>query len=329
MVQLRVPAPFLNINMKKIAITVGDPTGIGPEIVIKTLKKYQFPVTLVIYGSITGEIKLPNLKNITTVDEIDKDDNTLFWIQVTKGHLFTPGQPSHESGLAAYEALQMACSDALIGEVDAIVTAPVSKHFIQLSYPDFIGQTEFFAKMSNTEDVVMSFFSDKLVAGLLTTHCSLSEVASSLTKDMICKKIEIINTSLQRYFKILKPELALLGINPHAGEEGAFGSEEQRVMIPAIAQSQKMGIKITGPFPADTFFAGNYKKYDMIISAYHDQVLIPFKMLSFDEGVNVTLGLPFIRASVDHGTAFDIAGKGIASEKSLVAAINLAIKMSS
>lgn len=329
MVQLRVPAPFVYTNMKKIAITVGDPTGIGPEIVIKALTNNSFAHTLIIYGTFPIGIELPHMNQIITIDEVDPHKKDLYWIQVDEERSFYPAKPSKESGIAAYETMQRACTDALAGKLDAIVTGPVSKHYIQISNPNFIGHTELFAHMSNTTDVVMSFFSKKIAVGLLTTHCGLSEVSSLITKDNIVTKIEIIYNALQRYFKISKPVLALLGLNPHAGEEGAFGNEEQQIMIPAIEELQKKGIDITRPYPADTFFAGNYQKYDMIISAYHDQVLIPFKMLSFDKGVNVTLGLPFVRTSVDHGTAFDIAGKGIASEKSMQAAIERAIHMCS
>jgi len=313
--------------MKKIAITTGDPAGIGPEVVIKALKKNKFQHTIIVYGAFSEKVTIPELRKIKSIDEIDSTVKSLYWIPISKENSFVPAKPSKESGIAAYESLQRSCTDALAGKINALVTAPVSKHFIQLSHPDFIGHTEFFAQRSSTKDVVMSFFSDKITVGLLTTHCGLSQVSSFLTEEMILTKVEIINNALERYFKISKPTLALLGLNPHAGEEGAFGHEEQQVMIPAVDELKKKGIDINGPYPADTFFARNYEKFDMIISAYHDQALIPFKMLSFDVGVNVTLGLPFIRTSVDHGTAFDIAGKGIASDNSLKHAVKLAMRM--
>jgi len=173
----------------------------------------------------------------------------------------------------------------------------------------------------------MSFFSDKINVGLLTTHCALSEVSNFLTTDTIIKKIRIMSNSLQNYLHIVSPEFAVLGLNPHAGENGAFGSEDQKIIMPVVKMLRDEGMNITGPFPSDTFFTGAYSHYDMIIAPYHDQGLIPFKMLAFDAGVNVTLGLPYVRTSVDHGTAFDIAGTNTASEISLLSAIKFAEKM--
>ncbi len=316
--------------MKKIAITLGDPTSIGPEIVHKALNTHDFGHNIIIlYGAFPDKLKNNDLVRIKSPDEIQNITKNLFWIPISDECLFRSGDPSLESGRTAYLSIERAAIDAARGLVNAVVTAPVSKHYVQLSYPDFIGHTELLARISGASGVVMSFFSNKLKVGLLTTHCSLKEVASRISIQMINRKVAIIHEALAGAFKIKKPKLALLGLNPHAGERGAFGCEEQHIMIPALNDLKRKGIDISGPYPADTFFTGEYQKYDMIISAYHDQVLIPFKMLAFDEGVNVTLGLPFARTSVDHGTAFDIAGKDIASEKSLVAAIDLAISMCS
>jgi len=238
------------------------------------------------------------------------------------------GKPSFLSGRIAYETIKKAGEDACASKIDAIVTCPVSKHYIQLSYPDFIGHTEFFAKQAHTGTVVMSFFSDNLHIALLTTHIALKDVPQHLNITSIVRKTQLFYRALQKYLLIDSPTVALLGVNPHCGEEGAFGDEEKEILQPAIGKLRRLGINnVDGPFPADTFFATKYKDYSGIVAVYHDQGLIPFKLLSFGKGVNVTLGLPYIRTSVDHGTAFDIAGKGIASPQSLVCALDLAIKM--
>ena len=314
--------------MKKIGITIGDPTGIGPEITLKVINSYTVRNTIIVYGSFPIGSKIDNLIKISDIREIKKfPESNLFWIPTFQDYGFKPGKPSKQSGLSTYNAIKSASEDALKKKIDAIVTGPLSKHFVQLTYPDFIGHTEFFANQSSTENFVMSFFSEKINVALLTTHLALKDVSKNLEKNKIINQIRLINNSLKKFFHIKKPKLALLGLNPHSGEQGSFGDEEQNIFIPVIKQLNEEGVFIDGPFPADTFFAGNSQKYDIIITAYHDQGLIPFKMLSFDKGVNVTLGLPYIRTSVDHGTAFDIAGKNVASEKSMLAALNLAEKM--
>ena len=313
--------------MAKIALTLGDPSGIGPEIVLKVLEKHSFDHTIILYGVFPENIHISKFLKISNIQGVSNISKEIYWIPSGEDLCFNSGKPSKETGIASYNAIKKAGEDALNGYIDAIVTAPISKHYIQLSLSDFIGHTEFFAHQANNADVVMSFFSDKLNVGLLTTHCAVSEVSSYLNIDSVVDKILIINNALKKYFRIAIPKLVLLGLNPHAGENSAFGNEEIKILKPAIKALRTQGVEINGPYPADTFFTGDYQKFDMIISPYHDQGLIPFKMLSFDTGVNVTLGLPYIRTSVDHGTAFDIAGKGIASDRSLFEAITLAIKM--
>jgi len=313
--------------MALIGITIGDPTGIGPEIIKKALSAYKLKHKVVIYGALPDSVVLDNITIISNSKEIKKADSNVPWYPVLKDEKYIPGNSSKASGLAAYSAIKKAGEDALNGYIDAIVTAPISKHYIQLSHPDFIGHTEFFANQAKCSEVVMCFFSDKLNVGLLTTHCALSDVASQLDVEKVVIKINIINNALKKFFHISHPKLALLGLNPHAGEKGAFGSEELQILKPAMGILQDQDVDITGPYPADTFFACDYSSYNMIIAPYHDQGLIPFKMLAFDKGVNVTLGLPYIRTSVDHGTAFAIAGKNKASERSLLSAIALAEKM--
>ena len=314
--------------MKKIGITIGDPTGIGPEIILKVVNSYSGKNTIIVYGNFPIGSKIDNLIKISDIIEIQNlPESNLFWIPTFQDYGFKPGKPSKFSGLSAYNAIKTAGEDALKKKIDAIVTGPLSKHFIQLTYPDFVGHTEFFANQSSTENFVMSFFSEKFNVALLTTHIALKNVSKNLEKNKIINQIRLINQSLKKYFNIKNPKLALLGLNPHSGEEGSFGDEEQRIFKPIIKQLNEEGFYIYGPFAADTFFAGDFPKYDIIISSYHDQGLIPFKMLSFDKGVNVTLGLPYIRTSVAHGTAFDIAGKNIASEKSMSEALKLAEMM--
>ncbi|MCK4357770.1 MAG: 4-hydroxythreonine-4-phosphate dehydrogenase PdxA [Candidatus Cloacimonetes bacterium] len=314
--------------MRKIGITIGDPTGIGPEITLKVINSYSGTNTIIVYGRFPISSKIDNLIKICDISEIQNfPGSNLFWIPTFQDYEFNPGKPSKLSGLSAYNAIKKAGEDAFKKDINVIVTGPLSKHYIQLTYPDFIGHTEFFANQSSTEIFVMSFFSEKINVALLTTHLALKDVSKNLEKNKIINQIRLINNSLKKFFHIKKPKLALLGLNPHSGEQGSFGDEEQKIFISVIKQLNEEGIFIDGPFPADTFFAGNYQRYDIIISAYHDQGLIPFKMLSFGSGVNVTFGLPYIRTSVDHGTAFDIAGKNIASEKSMLAALKLAEKI--
>ncbi len=313
---------------KKIGLTIGEPTGIGPEIILKAIEKLSEKNIIVIYGNFPPTSKTNSLIEISKISEINKfPDRNKFWIQIHPEEKFEFGNPSKMSGIAAFETIKIAGKDALNGELNAIVTGPISKSHIQLTYPDFIGHTEFFAKQANSKNFVMSFFSKKINIALLTTHLALNEVSKNLSIDKIENQIKLIHKALRKYLKFSCPKLALLAVNPHCGENGAFGNEEQKILIPVIKNLAKEGIFIEGPFSADTFFTKKYQKYDMIISPYHDQGLIPFKMLSFGSGVNVTFGLPYIRTSVDHGTAFDIAGKNIASEKSLLAAFKLADKM--
>ncbi len=313
--------------MAIIGITIGDPTGIGPEIIKKVLSAYKLKHKIVIYGELPDSVVFDEIAIISNSEEIKQADSNVLWYPVMKEEKFISGNPSKASGIAAYSAIKKAGEDALNGYIDAVVTAPLSKHHIQISHSDFIGHTEFFAHQAHDAEVVMSFFSDKLNVGLLTTHCAVSDISSYLNIDSVVAKILIINYALKKYFHIANPKLGLLGFNPHAGENGAFGKEEIKILKPAINALRTQGVEIDGPYPADTFFARDFHTFDMIVSPYHDQGLIPFKMLSFDTGVNVTLGLPYIRTSVDHGTAFGIAGKDQASERSLLSAIALAEKM--
>ncbi|NQV19467.1 MAG: 4-hydroxythreonine-4-phosphate dehydrogenase PdxA [Armatimonadetes bacterium] len=312
------------MKMKKIAVTSGDPAGIGPEIISKALRFYHLKkdVIYIVYGKL---YPFDDGNEIMKIDDIDKAESTgqIYWIEIDQPNVET-GKPSKISGEIAYSILERCAQDLNAGKLEAVVTCPISKEAIQKTHPDFIGHTEFFAEKSNTEDVIMSFWGPHFNLALLTTHHALKNISNQLTEEFLFSKLNLIHKEVSKLIE--KPKMAMLGLNPHAGEAGAFGKEDiliQSVLKRLISQN----IKIDGPFPADTFFALKAANYDLIISAYHDQGLIPFKMISAEEGVNVTLGLPFVRTSVEHGTAYDIAGKNKASEKSLEKAIHFAEKM--
>lgn len=310
--------------MRKIAITTGDPAGIGPEIVSKALRFLALPdnFILIVYGKLISYQSGNKIKKIDAVNEA-LSSKMIYWKEIDESNI-TVGKPTRISGETAYKILKYCANDLKKGWLDAVVTGPVCKEAIQLSQPDFIGHTEFFADKANKHNVIMSFWGQHFNLALLTTHLSTRSVSDLLTSSFVEMKLKTIYHEVNKYLPA--PKMAMLAINPHAGENGAFGLEDETIKK-VLKKLKDENITIDGPFPADTFFAYHVKNYNFIISAYHDQGLIPFKMLSSEEGVNVTLGLPFIRTSVDHGTAFDIAGKNIASEKSLKSAINLAIMM--
>lgn len=308
--------------MKKIAITTGDPAGIGPEISSKSIRflKLRKDVIFIVYGQIDIFDDGNLIKKILHVDEATSPKK-IYWIEIRDDSIEV-GKPSKESGRITYKILTTCADDLNMGNLDAIVTAPVSKNAIRYTQPNFIGHTEFFASRSNTQNVVMSFWGPYFNLALLSTHIAVSSISNFLNTEPLKPKFRLIYT--QAHKRINNPKIAMLAVNPHAGEQSAFGNEDQLISS-ILKELEDEDIIIDGPFPADTFFATKAAKYDMIISAYHDQGLIPFKMISAEEGVNVTLGLPFIRTSVDHGTAYDIAGKGVASERSLQLAIDFAV----
>ncbi|MCK4311139.1 MAG: 4-hydroxythreonine-4-phosphate dehydrogenase PdxA, partial [Candidatus Cloacimonetes bacterium] len=310
--------------MKRIAITTGDPAGIGFEITSKVLRFLELKknIIYIVYGKLK---RFKDGNEICEIDNISKaiSPDKIYWIEINSKNI-TIGKPTKESGKIAYEILRRCAEDLNSKKLDAVVTCPISKEAIHLIHPDFIGHTEFFAKKSGTKDVIMSFWGPYFNLALLTTHIAVSEVSKTLSKDIQKTKLKLIYEEVSKIIK--SPKMAMLAINPHAGESGAFGLED--ILVKSVLDElAEENINIDGPFPADMFFSRKATEYDLIISAFHDQGLIPFKMISTEEGVNVTLGLPFIRTSVDHGTAFDIAGKGIASEKSLLQAIRFAEKL--
>jgi len=324
-----------------IGITMGDPAGIGPEIIIKALSsKGIFDICgPVVFGD--QAILERELKNDRTSFEVLSSGsikNAVFssgTIPIIPVSLLNPdqtifGKPDKKTGTAMAEYIKKAVQCTMAGEIDAIVTAPISKKLLQDSGNNFPGHTEMLAHLTNTKEVVMMLAGSTLRVVLVTIHCALNEVASSLNPDRILRTITITNQNLKNYFRIKKPRIAVASLNPHAGEYGLFGSEEKEIIIPAINRAKDMDIDASGPYPSDTLFHSASKgKFDAVVCMYHDQGLIPLKLLHFEDGVNITLGLPIIRTSVDHGTAYDIAGKGIADPSSLISAVKTAVEMSS
>ena len=299
--------------MKKIAISSGDPAGIGQEIINKAFKFYpkNDDLIYIVYGNANSK----QFHQITIPEEAI-DPNIFYLIKIDKE--VNMGEISKEAGEVAYEILTRISDDLNSKKIDAVVTTAVCKEAIQLSHSDFIGHTEFFAQNSSTKNVIMSFWGPYFNLALMTTHVSLCELSDVLSAEYMEDKLRLIHSEVIKYNPNSK--IAVLGINPHAGENGAFGKDDL-VLEKVLNKLADDDIILYGPFPADTFFAGKFSNYDWVVSAYHDQGLIPFKMISFEQGVNVTLGLPYVRTSVDHGTAFDIAGKNIASENSLIVAM--------
>ncbi len=320
-----------------IGITMGDPAGIGPEIILKTLRRplVQSLCRPVVFGTarflddpaVCGRSQ-PDCEIIEAPAEASFRKGKVCIVEVEASRRIRVGKKSASSGRAALAYLDRAIQCCLRNEIGALVTAPVSKAAIRMAGKhDFIGHTEYLAQAADANSVVMMFYGKRLKVTLVTTHLPLRNVASTINGESILMAIGLSNDVLKR-LGISSPRIGVAGLNPHAGEEGAFGDEDGCIIAPAVRRARRRGIQVNGPLPADTLFYAAYKgEYDLIVSMYHDQALAPFKMISFEDGVNMTLGLPFVRTSVDHGTAFDIAGRGIASEKSLIEAITLAAKL--
>jgi 4-hydroxythreonine-4-phosphate dehydrogenase len=308
-----------------IGITMGDPNGISPEIVVKAVNSSEIRniCTPVIFGSneiLESAAKLTGLK--TNCDIYDPSN--------FKNADLKTSRVDRKAGEASIAYIRRAVKAAMSGEVDAIVTAPISKESTHLAGSKFPGHTEMLKDLTGTKEVVMMFDGGKFRVVLVTIHTALREVPRLITKERVLSVITITHRSLVQQFKIPKPKIVVCGLNPHAGESGAFGDEEIVHISPAIAEARKMGISITGPLPADTlFYYANTGKWDAVVAMYHDQGLIPFKMLFFNVGVNLTLGLPIIRTSPDHGTAFNIAWKGVADPSSMIAAVGIASRLAS
>jgi 4-hydroxythreonine-4-phosphate dehydrogenase len=320
-----------------IGVSMGDPAGIGPEVVLKaalrkpsscllvvlgdastlqeTAQRCHLPVTVVpwrlgdVYPTAADALPVIELSQLTTSER-------------------QPGQPTPAGGEASYRYVETGIRLALEKRVQGLVTAPISKAMWHAAGRMYPGHTELLADLTQTPEVRMMLVGKQLRVILVTTHLALAQVPSALSSERIFRTIAMTTAHLTRFHGIERPRLAVAGLNPHAGENGVFGDEEEKIVTPAILQAQAAGLNASGPFPADSVFVRAVRgEFDGVICLYHDQGLIPFKLLSWEDGVNVTIGLPIVRTSPDHGTAFDIAGKGVADPRSLQAALTLAVEM--
>ena len=319
----------------KIGISVGDVNGIGLEVILKTLSEAKIfdYCTPIVYGhtkvasyhrkalgisdftfNVIGSAEAANPKKANLIN---------CWEEDVKIEL---GVANETGGKYALLSLEKATEDLIGGQIDALVTAPINKHNIQSENFSFPGHTEYLQERSKSKDVLMFLMNDKLRVGVVTGHIPVADVPQSITKEKIVKKLQLMNESLKKDFWIEKPKIAVLGLNPHAGDNGLLGKEEQEIISPAIQEAFDKGIICFGPFPADGFFGkGSYKQFDGVLAMYHDQGLIPFKTIAFGSGVNYSAGLSVVRTSPDHGTGYDIAGKDLADPSSFMEAIFAAI----
>lgn len=320
-----------------LALTMGDPAGIGPEIAIKALSSTSLPqrCRVFIIGDSTvleqaaqfSSTTLP-LHTMQSVDDLAENSINVFPLHQIKPADFTVGKVNAHCGKAAYAYIVKAIELARAGRIDGVVTNPISKSALQKAGINFPGHTEIFAHMTNTLNCSMMFLLDSVGVVHVTTHCSLREAIEQINHKRVYRNILLLNTALQS-LGFTQPRIAVGGLNPHAGENGLFGTEEQEHIIPAINQAMAEGIAVSGPYPPDTVFMRAFRgEFNGIVSMLHDHGFVALKSRDFDHGVNITIGLPIIRTSVGHGTAFDIAGTGKASEKSLLAAINAAYALS-
>jgi len=306
----------------KIAISMGDINGIGPEVALKLIDSSSLDFEPIFIGS----QKAIDFYLRTFDNTLDLNTSQLHLID---SHLeVKPGTISGESGELAMKCVERGIDLCMSGDADAFVTAPISKEAIHLADFDFPGHTEFLAHKTGTERVLMIMISEDLRVCVFTKHIPVSQISAKIVAKDIAKDLKLLSSTLQSDFGIASPRIAVFGLNPHAGEGGDIGMEEIDQIIPAIESLKNEAGSFEGPFPADGFFGtGQQSEFDGIMAMYHDQGLVPFKSLSFNKGVNYTGGLPIIRCSPDHGTAFDIAGKGIAKHGSMVAATSLAIEV--
>ncbi|MEN7548678.1 4-hydroxythreonine-4-phosphate dehydrogenase PdxA [Rapidithrix thailandica] len=318
----------------RIGITIGDINGIGPEIIIKVLqdKRIANLITPIIYGS--GKV-LTKYKRLLNLEEFSYHQyNTNSYLNEKKPNVVNcwhdsaeiqPGKVVEQAGKYALQAMQRATEDLRNDFLDAVVTCPINKANMPKDEFPFKGHTDYYTSEFEAQNSLMVMCSEQLKIAVLTDHIPLTEVKKFVTRERLINKVEVLEKMLKDDFGIQKPKIAVLGLNPHAGEEGLLGNEEQEVISPTLSELHKKGHLVFGPYPADGFFASlTHQKFDAVLAMYHDQGLIPFKILAFEEGVNYTAGLPIVRTSPDHGTAYNIAGKGIAHEGSLREAIFMA-----
>jgi len=322
-------------DVPRVVVTLGDPAGIGPEIVVKALTSPDRPPCRPLACGSPVELRRAIARLGVDVEVVVQETppadaaftGTLYCHPsgIKDGTPVTPGQASAIAGRQAIAAIETATALCLAGHADALVTAPIHKRAMHLAGGIYPGHTEMLAALTRRDEVAMMLVGGPLRVTLVTIHEPLANVASLIT----AKRVTAVTRLTHRWLVdtgIVAPRIAVCGLNPHAGEGGDIGREETQIITPAVAALREVGIAVTGPLPADTLFHAAYRgDYDAVIAMYHDQGLTPLKMIAFDEGVNVTLGLPFPRTSPDHGTAFDIAGQGIARPDSLLAALRLAV----
>jgi 4-hydroxythreonine-4-phosphate dehydrogenase len=329
------------MNSKPVALTLGEPAGIGPDITIAAWlrrNELQLPPFYLIGDKEFIDRRARSLGIALNTSAATPDTAARLFADalpvVADGHPVTaePGRPDEASAPAAIASIRHAVADVMAGRASAVVTNPIAKSVLYRAGFKHPGHTEFLAELATAGGKiplpVMMLWSETLAVVPVTIHLPLREAITTLTTDLIVETARITAADMKARFGIARPRLALSGLNPHAGEDGSLGKEDQAIIAPAVQRLREAGINARGPLPADTMFhVAARKTYDCAICMYHDQALIPIKTLAFDEGVNVTLGLPFIRTSPDHGTAFDIAGSGRANPSSLIAALRLAARM--
>ena len=319
-----------------VGITQGDGNGIGYEVIIKALADERMLdlCTPVIYGSskIFGFYKkqIHDIENINTnviTSAKDVHAKRVNIVNCLPENVFVePGQPTPESAKSAMTSLSKAVEDIKAGYIDVLVTAPINKRAMSSEGFGYTGHTEYLEQQLGVDEVAMIMVCDRLKVGVLTGHVSLKDVPSMITVDRILGKLRLMKHSLQKDFGIDAPKIAVLGLNPHCGDGGLLGDEEQQIILPAIKAAAEEDILAYGPYSADGFFGlGNYSRFDAVLAMYHDQGLTPFKSLAFEDGVNYTAGLPIVRTSPDHGTAYEMAGRDLADPRSMKAAIYAAI----
>ncbi len=320
--------------MKKLAITTGDPGGIGPEVVVKALPAISGECLPIVIGDLSvikeavSAFRVPlAIRKIERVDEAVSSPASLWCIHSGSLSTFKRGKPDKENGAACVRYIRKAVGLAVEKRVDGVVTAPISKEAVKLAGFPWPGHTEMLAELTGAKEYAMMLAGGPLKVILVTIHTALRNVPGLVTKERVLQTIRLARKACDM-LGVGRPVIAVSGLNPHAGESGILGTEEAEEIVPAIEAAREEGIGVEGPYPPDVIFRKAYKgELDIVVCMYHDQGLIPLKMIAFDTGVNVTVGLPIIRTSPDHGTAYDIAWKGIADPSSMIEAIRMAIRL--
>ncbi len=326
-----------------LAITMGDPAGIGPEIIVKALASptvWRICRPIVVGSASVFEKEVGRLDSPLRVVVLQGDHSLMEGKQIAKGHIpildplekplgrFRIGKATRGPGAASVECIETAVRLAQSRCVAGIVTAPINKEAIHLAGCSHPGHTELLADLTKTKDFGMMLLGGPLKILFVTTHLSIRKLPRALTTKRIFTAIRLAHKAMRQYFQVSRPRVGVAALNPHAGEHGLFGNEEQTIIAPAVKKASQEGIRVSGPWPADTLFGAAVRgAYDVIVAMYHDQGLIPLKTIAFGQCINMTVGLPIIRTSVDHGTAYDIAGKGKADPQSLIQAIKLAARL--